>query len=170
MSLVLPPRVRLRAARPSDASALQVLLALEGGAGLPPGSSLSRCRRFLREARAQARVRRAFHFVVEVRSTGRLAGWIALLEIDWDRREAEAGTWLAPQWRGRGVNSQAKRLLLDHAFATLGLERLRMYATPENIRSIHALENLGATRDGQSPALPAGIVPFSIWRDDDQVI
>lgn len=171
------PEIRLRALEPGDARALATLFASGDGEGAPCRPALGECRRFVRSASCQERARRGFHFLLLTRDTNRRpasrpeavpAGWMALFELDWGARTAEAGTWIAPCWRGLGVNAKAKGLLLDHAFALLGLSRVRFLVEAENTLSIRALRRLGAVAD---PSLAAGCapLPFSVWRDDDQL-
>jgi len=62
------------------------------------------------------------------------------LEIGW--------TWLGQEWQRTGVNTQVKLLLLSHAFERLGCVRVEFKADARNVRSQHALERIGATREG----------------------
>ena len=63
-------------------------------------------------------------------------------------RRATVGTWLGrPHW-GSGANRASKALILALAFRTLGLERVTALASPENARSLAALERLGFVREG----------------------
>jgi [ribosomal protein S5]-alanine N-acetyltransferase len=53
------------------------------------------------------------------------------------RREAEAGFWVHPEARGRGVAGDACDLVLDHRFAAfdtrgLGLSRVRIRSAEGN--------------------------------------
>lgn len=53
-------------------------------------------------------------------ATGRVVGSTRYLAIESQHRRVEIGaTWLAPSARGRGLNDEAKLLLLRHAFETL---------------------------------------------------
>lgn len=82
-------------------------------------------------------------------SSGRLAGSTSL--FDWSEADecAEIGhTWLAAPWRRTGVNTEAKALLLTHAFETLGLKRVQLVTDARNERSQRAIERLGAVREG----------------------
>lgn len=169
--------VRLRALEPGDALALATLVASGDNEGAPCRPVQGECRRFVRSALCQERDRRGFHFLLLARDTSRgpvsttqavPAGWMALFELDWDARTAEAGTWIAPSWRGLGINPRAKGLLLDHAFAVLGLSRVRFLVEAENTPSIRALRRLGAVEDPSLAACRAPL-PFSVWRDDDQL-
>jgi RimJ/RimL family protein N-acetyltransferase len=55
---------------------------------------------------------------------------------------------VAPQARGRGVASEAVRLLTDWAFTTLGLERVQLKIDPRNAASIRVAEKSGYQREG----------------------
>ena len=53
----------------------------------------------------------------------------------------------ASVWRTR-VNTANKRLMLGHAFDTLGAQSVYFHTSHLNLRSQAAIERLGATRDG----------------------
>lgn len=64
-----------------------------------------------------------------------------VLEIGW--------TWLARSaWRARGINSEAKLLLLEHAFERLGCRRVELKTDARNERSRAAILALGAEFEG----------------------
>jgi ribosomal-protein-alanine N-acetyltransferase len=63
-------------------------------------------------------------------------------------RRAVIGTWLGrPHW-GSGANRESKALVLAMAFRALGLIRVSALASPQNVRSIAALERLGFVHEG----------------------
>jgi [ribosomal protein S5]-alanine N-acetyltransferase len=63
-------------------------------------------------------------------------------------RRAVLGTWLGrPHW-GSGANRESKALVLAMAFRALGLLRVTALASPQNVRSIAALERLGFVHEG----------------------
>jgi RimJ/RimL family protein N-acetyltransferase len=88
------------------------------------------------------------------RSDGRAVGCTAY----WDPRywpgrrhlrALEIGfTWLAASAQGTGINSEAKLLLMDHAFASLQVSRIDIKTDARNTRSRRAIEALGATFEG----------------------
>lgn len=86
-------------------------------------------------------------FVVEV--GGEVAGSTRYGDIRAAHGGLEIGwTWLHPRWHGSGVNRRMKRLLLAHAFETLGMERVQLKTDILNTRSQRAIEKLGAVREG----------------------
>lgn len=75
---------------------------------------------------------------------------------------AEIGyTWLAADAQGTGANTEAKLLLLDHAFVELDMARVAFMTDARNIRSRRAIEKIGATFEGvrraHMPAFDGGI-------------
>ncbi|MGE0043443.1 MAG: GNAT family N-acetyltransferase [Vicinamibacterales bacterium] len=57
-------------------------------------------------------------------------------------------TWYASAWQRSHVNTACKRLLLGHAFDTLGCAVVGLRTDAFNLRSQRAIEALGAARDG----------------------
>lgn len=63
-------------------------------------------------------------------------------------RASVGHTWLDPAAQRTPVNSEAKLLLLDHAFTTWGVRAVRLQTDARNTRSWAAIERLGCTLDG----------------------
>jgi RimJ/RimL family protein N-acetyltransferase len=67
---------------------------------------------------------------------------------DRDRWVEIGRTWLGrPHWR-TAVNTEAKYLLLRHAFETLRLNRVQLKTDARNLRSQEAIARLGAVQEG----------------------
>lgn len=62
------------------------------------------------------------------------------VEIGW--------TWLAPEFWQTGANVEAKLLMLEHAFETLGCRRVELKTDHRNERSRRAMEALPAKFEG----------------------
>lgn len=90
--------------------------------------------------------RAAFAIVDE--GSGEFAGFAALVRIDSDAREAEAGYIVSPRARGHGVAARALRLVTDWALHELALERVELRITPDNLASIRVAERCGFVREG----------------------
>jgi RimJ/RimL family protein N-acetyltransferase len=87
-------------------------------------------------------------FAIVDEADGAFLGLAALVRIDREGREAEAGYIVAPQARGRGVAARALRLLTDWALGDLGLERIELRITTENLTSMRVAERCGYLREG----------------------
>ncbi len=57
------------------------------------------------------------------------------------------GTYIEPSVRGTGFNATMKWLMIDHAFAQ-GFWRTEFTIVTRNVRSIAAVEKMGAVREG----------------------
>ena len=88
-------------------------------------------------------------FAVIHRESGRAIGATRYLEIRPEHRGLEiGGTWYATEFQRTAVNTECKYLLLKHAFEVLGCIRVQFKADARNLRSIRAIERIGAMREG----------------------
>lgn len=87
-------------------------------------------------------------FAVVDEAEGSFLGMAALVTLDLDGRQAEAGYIVSPQARGRGVASRALTLLTDWALGELGLERVELRITDGNEASMRVAEKCGYVREG----------------------
>lgn len=65
------------------------------------------------------------------------------LDLLWGGDEIEIGYWLAPDYWGKGLATEAGQAVMQHGFGSLGLQRIVAVAHPENRASIRVLEKLG---------------------------
>jgi ribosomal-protein-alanine N-acetyltransferase len=83
-----------------------------------------------------------------ISSEGELLGITGLSEFSRRDRRAVLGTWLGREFWGTGANRESKALLLSLAFGPLGLLRVTALASPQNVRSVAALQRLGFVHEG----------------------
>lgn len=106
-------------------------------------------RDYVERALAAAATGREVPFVQLERATGRPIGSTRFLNISPDDRRLEIGyTWIGRGFWGRGLNPDAKRTLLAHAFDDLGAHRVEFKTDALNGRSRAALLAIGATEEG----------------------
>ena len=87
-------------------------------------------------------------FAIVEHANGRFLGVAAAPTIDRTTRTAELGYVVAPEARGRGVATEALRLLTEWAFAELGMERLELLISVENEGSKRVAARCGYVREG----------------------
>jgi RimJ/RimL family protein N-acetyltransferase len=79
----------------------------------------------------------------------RAVGMTSYMDIDAANRRVEIGyTWYRPAVRRTGINTEAKRLLLTHAFEELDAIAVEFRTHYFNRVSRNAIERLGAKLDG----------------------
>ena len=94
-------------------------------------------------------LRQSTPFAVVTKGTGQAIGMTSYLNVVPSVKRLEIGsTWYARSAQRTGVNTQCKRLLLMHAFETLGCIAVEFRAHSFNQRSRKAIERLGAKLDG----------------------
>jgi RimJ/RimL family protein N-acetyltransferase len=91
----------------------------------------------------------AFPFAQVEAATGRAVGITTYRDIDERHRTLEVGgTWLGRPWWRTAINTEAKLLILGHAFEVLQANRVAIKTDIRNERSQAAIERLGAKREG----------------------
>ncbi len=82
-------------------------------------------------------------------ASGRAVGMTTYMNIDASHQRVEIGsTWYARSAQRTPLNTEAKRLLLGHAFETLGCIAVEFRTHRFNQQSRRAIERLGAQLDG----------------------
>ena len=80
---------------------------------------------------------------------GRPVGMTTYMNVDAANRRVEIGsTWVSPEVQRSPLNTQAKRLLLAHAFDDLDCIAVEFRTHRLNVQSRRAIERLGAQLDG----------------------
>jgi RimJ/RimL family protein N-acetyltransferase len=91
----------------------------------------------------------ALPFATVDKTSGRAIGSTRFANIDKANRRAEIGwTWLGRQWQRTVVNTEAKYLMLRHAFEILGCIRVELKTDALNQRSRAAILRIGAKEEG----------------------
>ena len=129
--------------------------------GVPDGEDETRA--YIEFALAEQKDGRAVPFATVDRKKGRVVGSTRFFDIvywDWPQDDPnqrgadlpdalEIGhTWLAPEAQRTGINTEAKLLMLTHAFEVWRVHRVRLTTDARNQRSRRAIERLGARFDG----------------------
>jgi len=88
-------------------------------------------------------------FALMEKATGRAIGSTRYGNIDRTHHRVEIGwTWVAREWQRTAVNTEAKYLLLKHAFETLGCIRVELKTDSLNEKSRAAILRIGAREEG----------------------
>lgn len=106
-------------------------------------------RTLVEQALAEAEAGTMVPFTTIERATGKPVGSTRYLSIVPQHRRLEIGwTWLAPAWQHSPVNTEAKLLMLQHAFEKLGALRVEFKTDALNEKSRTALLKIGAVEEG----------------------
>jgi RimJ/RimL family protein N-acetyltransferase len=88
-------------------------------------------------------------FATVERASGRVIGSTRFMNMDLTNRRVEIGsTWIVPAWQRTAVNTEAKYLMLRHAFETWRCLRVELKTDALNQKSRDAILRLGAKEEG----------------------
>ncbi len=114
----------------------------------PPPGDVDAMAAYIRQALDGQVLGRHVPFLVRDAASGAAIGTTRYANIDRANRSLEIGwTFYAPQWQRTVVNTEAKLLLLRHAFEELGAMRVWLQTDEKNARSRRAIERLGAIQE-----------------------
>jgi ribosomal-protein-serine acetyltransferase len=78
----------------------------------------------------------------------RIAGCLTVENMDRRHGHGELGYWLAEAHQGTGMMFKACSVFIDHLFSTVGLNRLMIRASVDNLKSRSFAKRLGFTQEG----------------------
>lgn len=151
MEALVGPRIRLRPLQRSDADAL-VRAATDGELWNLPFTVVPSAQTVMGYIDAALEGQAAgtvAPLVTEIRETGQVVGSTRYWKMDAVNRKLEIGhTWISASWQKSFVNTDAKFLMLQHAFETLNCLRVQFTTDEINERSRNAIARLGAVQEG----------------------
>jgi RimJ/RimL family protein N-acetyltransferase len=117
-----------------------------GGASRRWWASWSPCGRFTRADEDER-----LDLAIVENATGEYAGEAVLNEYDAERNSAKFRIALrGPAWYGRGLGTEATRLIVDHGLRTIGLRAVTLSVLAVNPRAIRAYEKVRFRRTGET--------------------
>ncbi|AZD65905.1 Protein N-acetyltransferase, RimJ/RimL family [Pseudomonas chlororaphis] len=88
-------------------------------------------------------------FATVLKASNEVIGCTRFWKIDRKNRKLEIGsTWIATRWQKTFVNTEAKYLMLRHAFEVLDCVRVQFTTDEINEKSRNAILRLGAKQEG----------------------
>jgi RimJ/RimL family protein N-acetyltransferase len=104
---------------------------------------------FLKVALKMAEAKTALPFAIISKTADRPIGSTGYWYIESRHRRLEIGaSWVTPKWQRSAVNTEAKYLMLRHAFEEMGCIRVEFKVDSLNEKSRIALKRIGATEEG----------------------
>lgn len=79
---------------------------------------------------------------------GGIAGAIGYKTVEWVNMRVEIGYWLGAEFQGKGLMTDAARVVTDHAFREWGLQRVEIRCAVENVKSANVARRLGFQQEG----------------------
>jgi len=105
--------------------------------------------RYIRAALSDQEKGVSLPFATIHRASQKIVGTTRFMNIDVTNKRLEIGsTWIAKPWQRTAINTEAKYLMMRHAFETLGCNRVEWKTDMLNTQSRNAILRLGAKQEG----------------------
>jgi RimJ/RimL family protein N-acetyltransferase len=118
---------------------------------------------FIKNSQKSLKKRKGFIFGIELKEKKEVVGVISLENVDFEHRHAEVGYWLGKKYRGKGIMTEAGKLVLNFAFEKLKLHRVDAGVFSDNLISQKVLKKLGFKKEGVRRHWR---LKFGRWKDD----
>ena len=90
------------------------------------------------------------HIVFGIVVDGELVGTVGLHNINWTSRHATFGIAIwKREYIGKGIGTEATKLILDYAFDFLNMHRIKLEVYEYNTRAIGVYKKLGFVEEGR---------------------
>jgi N-acetyltransferase len=104
---------------------------------------------FIANAQQQFAAGEGLTYVTIDKASGLIAGSTRFMKANLPNKRVEIGfTFLAKRWQKTRINTEAKYLMLGHAFEAMGLNRVELLTDYLNKSSRNAILGLGAKEEG----------------------
>lgn len=112
-----------------------------------PATSIDDAVLFIRRVRSGLEKRSAVLWAIVPKNAAGLAGTIVLWNISEEKKQAEIGYELLPQFQGKGYGAEAVSAVLQYGFGQMKLERVEAFTRTGNEASVRLLLKFGFERD-----------------------
>ncbi len=89
------------------------------------------------------------NWAITIKGNPKLIGIIGHYRISWENLRSEIGYMILPEFHGKGITSEAVKLLIDYGFNTMKMHSLEAIIDPRNQASARVLEKNNFVLEGQ---------------------
>ena len=112
---------------------------------MTPEYSIESSEKFLTDAIISRRERK--NLGLGIFRSEQLIGSVGFVKFDWVSKKTEIGYWVDREEEGKGIVTRSCRTLIEYAFDELGMNRIEIRCSSENLRSAAVPERLGFTKE-----------------------
>jgi RimJ/RimL family protein N-acetyltransferase len=116
---------------------------------IPHPYSRNEAIKFIRKVNYEARKKKSYVFGIALKDENKIIGVIGLSKINYKDSNAEIGYWLGKKYWGKGIMTEAVKLILELGFKQLKLHKINAGLFEKNIASKKVLEKAGFRFEGK---------------------
>lgn len=87
------------------------------------------------------------NWAITLKNNNKLIGYIGHYSIQWENFRSEIGYMISPEYYGKGIATEAIKLLIDYGFNDMKMHSLEGVIDPANIASARVLEKNGFVKE-----------------------
>ncbi|WP_298555791.1 GNAT family N-acetyltransferase [uncultured Algibacter sp.] len=105
-----------------------------------------------------------FLFTLKQNESHKIIGLVYIKALDWGKKRGEFAYCIDYNFEGKGLTTEAVKLLSDYAFENLGIETLQIISHKKNIGSLKVAENNNFTwiKTLKNEFTPPGEAPLNM--------
>ena len=88
------------------------------------------------------------NWAITEKPNNKLLGFLGHYRIQWENNRSEIGYMLLPEAQGRGIITEAVKLIVEYGFDHMKMHSLEAVIAPENYASAKVLEKNGFIKEG----------------------
>ncbi|MCH4830701.1 GNAT family N-acetyltransferase [Flavobacterium columnare] len=88
------------------------------------------------------------NWAITEKPNDKLIGFLGHYRIQRENYRSEIGYMILPEYRGKGIITEATKLILEYGFSQMGLHSIEAVIDPKNQASARVLEKLGFIKEG----------------------
>lgn len=151
--LLRTERLFLRNISPADLEALHRLRCDESVnimVGRKTPSDLSETRQFISKIEHLIHENESMYWVISLKEDAELVGTVCCWNFDVKNGIVELGYEMLPEFRGKGIMTEAIKKVIEYAFDTLNARLITAFPSAININSVSLLEKIGFQLEDKS--------------------
>ncbi|MBR9681076.1 MAG: GNAT family N-acetyltransferase [Candidatus Altiarchaeota archaeon] len=103
---------------------------------------------FIKESKKKLKDCTDYYFSIVLREKNEVIGIISLSYFDQNDQHATLGYWLSKDYWGKGIMTEATKLMLEFAFMGLKLHKVKSNVFAPNTASMNVLKKSGFKKEG----------------------
>ena len=92
-------------------------------------------------------INEGINWAITLKNDDKLIGYIGHYRIKWEHFRSEIGYMILPEFNGKGIVTEAIKLLIDYGFNDMKMHSLEGVIDPENTASARVLEKNGFVKE-----------------------
>ena len=129
--------------------------------------TLEDARNFITKINENTNKNDSLYWAITLVNTGKLIGTVCLFDFSDENCTCELGYELLKNYQGRGIMKEAVEKVIDYAFKTINVQKIKAFPHRNNQRSINLLEKLCFKRSNDPEKIHDELIGYNLIHPGD---